>query len=126
MSRSRMRTSCGRCRERGRSTNPFEGFDPDDPPRFMVADEAIAAEVDGTAYADAKIAAMQAHATQIAVDGPFFALSNSLGNHVWGSSTTGSPRAPRVRSTTAGGRPTSSRVYDGRGPLPSVAWPVTD
>ena len=28
--------------------------------------------------------AMRAHATQIAVDGPFFALSNNLGNEVWG------------------------------------------
>ena len=27
---------------------------------------------------------MKAHATQIQVDGPFFALSNSAGNHVWG------------------------------------------
>ena len=29
--------------------------------------------------------AMKAHATQIAVDGPFFALSNNLGNQVWGT-----------------------------------------
>ena len=27
---------------------------------------------------------MKAHATQIAVDGPFFALSNNLGLSVWG------------------------------------------
>jgi N-acetyl-1-D-myo-inositol-2-amino-2-deoxy-alpha-D-glucopyranoside deacetylase len=27
---------------------------------------------------------MRAHATQITVDGPFFALSNNLGNQVWG------------------------------------------
>ena len=30
------------------------------------------------------MAAMRAHATQITVDGPFFALSNNLGNAVWG------------------------------------------
>lgn len=30
-----------------------------------------------------KLAAMRAHATQIAIDGPFFALSNNLGNEVW-------------------------------------------
>ena len=35
--------------------------------------------------ADAKIRAMKAHATQIAVDGPFFALSNNIGNQVWGT-----------------------------------------
>jgi N-acetyl-1-D-myo-inositol-2-amino-2-deoxy-alpha-D-glucopyranoside deacetylase len=28
---------------------------------------------------------MKAHATQIEVDGPFFALSNNLGNQVWGT-----------------------------------------
>jgi N-acetyl-1-D-myo-inositol-2-amino-2-deoxy-alpha-D-glucopyranoside deacetylase len=30
-----------------------------------------------------KLAAMRAHATQITVDGPFFALSNNLGKRVW-------------------------------------------
>jgi N-acetyl-1-D-myo-inositol-2-amino-2-deoxy-alpha-D-glucopyranoside deacetylase len=29
--------------------------------------------------------AMRAHATQIEVDGPFFALSNNLGLQVWGN-----------------------------------------
>jgi N-acetyl-1-D-myo-inositol-2-amino-2-deoxy-alpha-D-glucopyranoside deacetylase len=64
--------------------NPFEGIDLDKPPRFFVPDEAIAAEVDGTDFADAKMAALAAHRSQIAADGPFFALSNSVGNHVWG------------------------------------------
>ena len=40
--------------------------------------------VDGNEFADAKIRAMKAHATQIEVDGPFFALSNHVGNEVWG------------------------------------------
>ncbi|MFM7350741.1 MAG: N-acetyl-1-D-myo-inositol-2-amino-2-deoxy-alpha-D-glucopyranoside deacetylase, partial [Actinomycetota bacterium] len=31
-----------------------------------------------------KMAAMKAHPTQIAVDGPFFALSDNLGFKVWG------------------------------------------
>ena len=30
------------------------------------------------------MAAMKAHATQISLDGPFFALSNKLGLKVWG------------------------------------------
>jgi N-acetyl-1-D-myo-inositol-2-amino-2-deoxy-alpha-D-glucopyranoside deacetylase len=64
--------------------NPFEGWDLDDAPRFFVEDSAIACRVDASAHADAKVAAMRAHRTQIAVDGPFFALSNNLGNHVWG------------------------------------------
>ena len=65
--------------------NPFSEIDIDDPPRFIVPDEAITAAVDGTEYADAKVAAMAAHRTQITVDGPFFALSNNIGNHVWGT-----------------------------------------
>jgi N-acetyl-1-D-myo-inositol-2-amino-2-deoxy-alpha-D-glucopyranoside deacetylase len=28
---------------------------------------------------------MRAHPTQIELDGPFFALSNNLGNQVWGN-----------------------------------------
>ena len=83
MSVSRMRKEAELMAERG-IENPFEGFDLDNPPRFMVGDEAIACEVDGTDYADVKLAAMKAHATQIQVDGPFFALSNSVGSQVWG------------------------------------------
>jgi len=30
------------------------------------------------------MAAMKAHPTQISLDGPFFALSNNLGQKVWG------------------------------------------
>ncbi|MEU6147043.1 N-acetyl-1-D-myo-inositol-2-amino-2-deoxy-alpha-D-glucopyranoside deacetylase [Streptomyces sp. NPDC047081] len=44
----------------------------------VVADERITAEIDGTAYAGAKAAAMRAHATQIEVAEPYFALSNEL------------------------------------------------
>ncbi|MFJ4823723.1 N-acetyl-1-D-myo-inositol-2-amino-2-deoxy-alpha-D-glucopyranoside deacetylase [Streptomyces bacillaris] len=52
----------------------------DDVPGVVDGDE-ITAEIDGSAYAGAKAAAMRAHATQIAVadEGPFFALSNDLG-----------------------------------------------
>ncbi|MFD4905450.1 N-acetyl-1-D-myo-inositol-2-amino-2-deoxy-alpha-D-glucopyranoside deacetylase [Kitasatospora purpeofusca] len=45
----------------------------------VVADELVTTAVDGTAYTDRKAAAMAAHATQITVDGAFFALSNDLG-----------------------------------------------
>ena len=44
----------------------------------MVDDERITTEIDGTAYAAAKSAAMAAHATQIDVSGAYFALSNEL------------------------------------------------
>jgi len=42
----------------------------------VVPDDRITAEIDGTAHAAAKAAAMRAHATQIEVAEPYFALSN--------------------------------------------------
>jgi N-acetyl-1-D-myo-inositol-2-amino-2-deoxy-alpha-D-glucopyranoside deacetylase len=51
---------------------------------FGVPDEDVAAAVDGRAFVDRKDAAMRAHPTQIKVDGPFFALSNNLGQEVLG------------------------------------------
>ncbi|QFZ74470.1 N-acetyl-1-D-myo-inositol-2-amino-2-deoxy-alpha-D-glucopyranoside deacetylase [Streptomyces fagopyri] len=44
----------------------------------VVDDAVITTEIDGTAYAPAKAAAMRAHATQIEVAEPWFALSNAL------------------------------------------------
>jgi N-acetyl-1-D-myo-inositol-2-amino-2-deoxy-alpha-D-glucopyranoside deacetylase len=49
---------------------------------FGVADEEVTTEIDGTAYLAAKTAALRAHRTQIAVDGPFFALSNMVGQRI--------------------------------------------
>jgi N-acetyl-1-D-myo-inositol-2-amino-2-deoxy-alpha-D-glucopyranoside deacetylase len=62
----------------------FEGMDPDGDIPMATPDELVTTYVDATAHVDAKLAAMRAHATQITVDGPFFALSNNLGNEVWG------------------------------------------
>jgi len=45
---------------------------------------AVTTEIDGTAYLDRKLAAMRAHATQITVDPPFFALSNQIRHRVSG------------------------------------------
>ncbi|MEU6255457.1 N-acetyl-1-D-myo-inositol-2-amino-2-deoxy-alpha-D-glucopyranoside deacetylase [Streptomyces sp. NPDC047043] len=45
----------------------------------VVPDERVTAEIDGTAYAAAKAAAMRAHATQLDVAEPYFSLSNRLG-----------------------------------------------
>ncbi|MFD3539451.1 N-acetyl-1-D-myo-inositol-2-amino-2-deoxy-alpha-D-glucopyranoside deacetylase [Streptomyces sp. NPDC058662] len=57
---------------------PFPGLaSPEDVPG-VVADERITAEIEAERFVPAKAAAMRAHATQIAVDGPFFALSNDL------------------------------------------------
>ena len=63
----------------------FAGMDPDGSmPRMVIDDDDLTARIDASPYVDAKMAAMRAHETQIAVDGPFFALSNNAGNQVWG------------------------------------------
>ena len=64
--RSRAWTPTARCR---RSWSP---------------DRFITAEIDAGEYVHLKMDAMKAHATQITLDGPFFALSNNKGNEVWG------------------------------------------
>lgn len=46
---------------------------------FGVPDAQVTTRVDATEYANAKIAALRAHRTQISVDGRFFALSNDVG-----------------------------------------------
>ncbi|MFD3487358.1 N-acetyl-1-D-myo-inositol-2-amino-2-deoxy-alpha-D-glucopyranoside deacetylase [Streptomyces sp. NPDC058665] len=57
----------------------FEGVAEIEDVPGVVDDAGITAEIDGTAYAARKAAAMRAHETQIVVDGAFFALSNGLG-----------------------------------------------
>ena len=52
---------------------------------FAKDDSFVHALIDGNAYVDKKMSAMKAHSTQIAVDGPFFALSNNVGLEVWGN-----------------------------------------
>ncbi|MEU0134142.1 N-acetyl-1-D-myo-inositol-2-amino-2-deoxy-alpha-D-glucopyranoside deacetylase [Streptomyces sp. NPDC006296] len=68
-----------------RDTAPdaFPGIAAVDDVPGVVDDSVITTEIDGAAHAAAKTAAMRAHATQIAVDGPFFALSNDLGQPVF-------------------------------------------
>ncbi len=85
MSERRMREGLRKLRESG-DTTAFEGMDPDGPlPPFITPDHLLDATVDGNDFVEAKMSAMKAHATQITVDGPFFALSNNIGNEVWGT-----------------------------------------
>ena len=49
----------------------------------VVDDTEITAAIEGAPYSGRKAAAMRAHATQIAVDGSFFALSNDLGQPIF-------------------------------------------
>ena len=51
--------------------------------RYSVPDEQVTTAIDGDLAA--KLAAMRAHATQIEVDGEFYALSNHLGQRVLGT-----------------------------------------
>jgi N-acetyl-1-D-myo-inositol-2-amino-2-deoxy-alpha-D-glucopyranoside deacetylase len=63
----------------------FFGAESADDLPFAKDDSFVTSYIDGNEYVEAKMAAMRAHATQIAVDGPFFALSNNLGLQVWGN-----------------------------------------
>lgn len=82
MSRSQMADGIRALRAVG-DTTAFEGWDPDNLP-WGSADDELDAVIDAAEFADAKMEAMKSHATQIALDGPFFALSNNLGTKVWG------------------------------------------
>jgi N-acetyl-1-D-myo-inositol-2-amino-2-deoxy-alpha-D-glucopyranoside deacetylase len=84
----------------------FFGVDSADDLPFGVADDLVTTEVDASDHLDAKTAAMRAHKTQIAVDGPFFALSNNVGQKAFGSEyymlvkgSMGTPDGPHGRET---------------------------
>jgi N-acetyl-1-D-myo-inositol-2-amino-2-deoxy-alpha-D-glucopyranoside deacetylase len=51
---------------------------------FAAPDHLVTTVFNGDQFVAKKMAAMKAHPTQIAVDGPFFALSDNLGFRVWG------------------------------------------
>ena len=51
---------------------------------FAAPDHLVTTVFNGDEFVAKKMAAMKAHPTQIAVDGPFFALSDNLGFKVWG------------------------------------------
>jgi N-acetyl-1-D-myo-inositol-2-amino-2-deoxy-alpha-D-glucopyranoside deacetylase len=61
----------------------FFGAESVDELPFAKDDELVTSVVKAQEYVPQKLAAMKAHATQISVDGPFFALSNNLGLSVW-------------------------------------------
>jgi N-acetyl-1-D-myo-inositol-2-amino-2-deoxy-alpha-D-glucopyranoside deacetylase len=85
MSESRMRAGLRALRDAG-DTTTFEGMDPDGPlPHFITPDEDLSAVVDAMDHVERKMAALRAHATQITMDGPFFALSNNMGDTAWGA-----------------------------------------
>jgi N-acetyl-1-D-myo-inositol-2-amino-2-deoxy-alpha-D-glucopyranoside deacetylase len=65
--------------------NPFAGLESIDDMVVRLTDDAeITTEIDASAFVEAKIAAMRAHRTQMAVDGFFFALADGIGQRAWG------------------------------------------
>jgi N-acetyl-1-D-myo-inositol-2-amino-2-deoxy-alpha-D-glucopyranoside deacetylase len=104
MPESRMREGLRLLREMG-TTTTFQDWDPDgEMPSFVVPDELITTAIDAADHVEAKLAAMRAHATQIAVNGPFFALSNNLGNRVWATEHYRLVRGERGHPTDGDGR----------------------
>ena len=81
MPKSVLAESMAKMKELG---SDFFGADNVDDLPFAKEDSFVTTLIDGNSYVDAKMAAMKAHHTQIALDGPFFALSNNLGLQVWG------------------------------------------
>ena len=62
----------------------FAAQDPDEIP-FACPDELVTTAIDGGEFAEQKIRALRAHATQISTEEGFFALSNNLGSQVMGT-----------------------------------------
>jgi len=62
----------------------FFGVESIDELTFVKEDSLVHAVIEGHDFVEHKKEAMRAHRTQIALDGPFFALSNSLGMQVFG------------------------------------------
>jgi len=84
MAESKMREGLRALREAGEDTF-FEGMDPDGPmPHFVTPDEHLTCAVDAMEHVGRKLDAMRAYPTQIQLDGPFFALSNNVGDTAWG------------------------------------------
>ena len=80
MPKSVLQISMDKMKEMG---SEFFGAESVDELPFAKADELVTSVVKAQEYVPQKLAAMKAHATQISVDGPFFALSNNLGLSVW-------------------------------------------
>ncbi len=94
MPRSVLQAGVEALRAAGADTG-FLGADSVEDLPFARPDEVVTTSVEGSAHVPAKLAAMRAHATQIAVDGPFFALSNNLGLTALGTEYYTLVRGPR-------------------------------
>jgi N-acetyl-1-D-myo-inositol-2-amino-2-deoxy-alpha-D-glucopyranoside deacetylase len=85
ISESRMRESVRAFRDAG-DFETWKGFDPDgEMPPMVTSDADIDCAIDGREWVAQKMDAMRAHATQIALDGPFFAMADNFGDEAWGT-----------------------------------------
>ena len=66
------------------SGTDFFGVDSVDDLPFVDPDDTVTTCVDARAFEPVKMRALAAHATQVTVDGPFFALSNNIGHEAFG------------------------------------------
>jgi N-acetyl-1-D-myo-inositol-2-amino-2-deoxy-alpha-D-glucopyranoside deacetylase len=80
--RSFMQASIDAMKEQGQTL--FDGIESVDDVPFAKPDDVITTQIDARDYLDAKMESMRAHRSQIAVDGPFFALSNNVGQTSFG------------------------------------------
>jgi N-acetyl-1-D-myo-inositol-2-amino-2-deoxy-alpha-D-glucopyranoside deacetylase len=101
MPQSRLRAGLDAVRAAGSGTR-FDALDvtADLPP--SVDDALVTAVVDGEGFRAAKVAAMRAHATQITVEGPFYALSDNLGLEISAVEYYQQVRGPRGPVTDSG------------------------
>jgi N-acetyl-1-D-myo-inositol-2-amino-2-deoxy-alpha-D-glucopyranoside deacetylase len=85
MAESMIRTMITQAREAGESNEFFDSFDldSDEPPLMSVRDSDIAGRIDGYPFAAQRVAALRAHATQIAPDEFFFKLQDAPPGPVW-------------------------------------------
>jgi N-acetyl-1-D-myo-inositol-2-amino-2-deoxy-alpha-D-glucopyranoside deacetylase len=80
--RSFMQAGIDALKEQGQTL--FDGIESVDDVPFAKPDDVITTQVDARDYLEAKMDSMRAHRSQIAVDGPFFALSNNIGQTSFG------------------------------------------
>jgi N-acetyl-1-D-myo-inositol-2-amino-2-deoxy-alpha-D-glucopyranoside deacetylase len=79
-----MRAALRKLRAAG-DTTTFEGMDPDGALPFSVPDEWVTTSIESPRHVPAKKAALRAHASQIAADGPFFAMADDVWHDLWGT-----------------------------------------
>jgi N-acetyl-1-D-myo-inositol-2-amino-2-deoxy-alpha-D-glucopyranoside deacetylase len=85
MSATAMREALLALREAG-DTETFKGMENSgELPPMAVADSDIAAVIDDRDHVKHKMAAMRAHRSQIALDGPFFSMAEAFGDRAWSS-----------------------------------------